>query len=1050
MYRRYFILTILLIPLFLTTPAATVTRLELSPVGAPEGPLIESRLAMEIESSSVGASAILEFEDILTDAEIQWAESQGISFVRRGSSIVNVGRIYSAETNDVAALSTLSELGLIRATSGTKQYVPSIASSVPAIGADEVWTNLNKNGGDVNGSGVTVAILDTGAKWTHPSFWRASPGVYQTRSDGPNYYVDLDNDSVPDSNEGPIRSEEGFSGSDFWYADDYMYINADGIPGFSYASGDRWIGGIDANDDDVITLGVESVVLLDVPKVAIVYDQENSNVYVRDVNLTLGVSVADWNGHGTHVASTVAGGQVGMTSYVGVAPGADLIIIESYLSSADILDGIAFAIENGADIINMSFSSYLGFLDGTDLEDMAVTEAFLRHGVMTVAAAGNMGDKSKHAHFSSDTGSIGTAMMYVSDPDPDDYPFLSLLWHSYDRDEHIILTPPGGEPIDIGAFSSIAQQSWPIDTEEFKGYVFTDINVRGLNNIIFQISDSEHNWENGVWNVTVTNEEGDPVWIDAYAWDGRWETNRLYFTTHVDFERTISSPATADLAIAVSAYDELSSGILSSSSKGPRIDGIPKPEVSAPGNNIRAAGDHTLWSERDGTSMASPHIAGVLALIRQAASTDSAWTAYSALVTGAGGTTDHYESASTSWGYGLTDPLWSVIQVIDSPGVDGSITDDWFGVETLFDDPIDASIIDGLDILSAKSFLDNDTMSLLVELRGTPDFQGSNVLSIGWDTDSNPSTGENGADILLNVTGGSSTVYDWNGSVYELSSLTADWWTDSSSVILRVDGVTLGTRGNISLRTHNSTMTNIDLAGPGTLTDFLWPVMTDISLESQDGSMLVHVAGNDRDSPKSLRTVSWSVVDGPLAILNSTSRAGKSEFTITIPENLYASDYLNSLTLNITSEGLTLHLPIMLLSTQFGTSLSFSAASLDRNIVRVGFLMNDLVTGHMTLDGFTLAAAVKVGFLSESGIWLNFTLTSSTGIYEFEISPTHFQLGSHEVYAIAIGQAVPGVEMYFATLTVVQDYTALAIGGGLAVACGAILFILRRRRGESV
>jgi hypothetical protein len=144
MYRRYFILTILLVPLFLT-PVSMAARLELDSIVGIEGPLIESRLRMEVKTSSTSASALLEFEDTLTPAEILRAESLGVKFVRRGSSIVNVGRIYSVEVSDIGSLEAISDLGLIRATSGTKQYVPSITSSVHAIGADDVWTNLNKD-----------------------------------------------------------------------------------------------------------------------------------------------------------------------------------------------------------------------------------------------------------------------------------------------------------------------------------------------------------------------------------------------------------------------------------------------------------------------------------------------------------------------------------------------------------------------------------------------------------------------------------------------------------------------------------------------------------------------------------------------------------------------------------------------------------------------------------------------------------------------------------------------------------------------------------------
>ena len=71
-------------------------------------------------------------------------------------------------------------------------------------------------------------------------------------------------------------------------------------------------------------------------------------------------------------------------------------------------------------------------------------------------------------------------------------------------------------------------------------------------------------------------------------------------------------------------------------------------------------------------------------------------------------------------------------------------------------------------------------------------------------------------------------------------------------------------------------------------------------------------------------------------------------------------------------------------------------------------------------------------------------------MYDFEISPSYFQLGSHEVYAIAIGEAVPGTEMHFATLTVVQDYSVLAIGVALLIVGCVVMVFMRRRRGDMI
>ncbi|MFI6503614.1 S8 family serine peptidase [Nonomuraea typhae] len=79
----------------------------------------------------------------------------------------------------------------------------------------------------------------------------------------------------------------------------------------------------------------------------------------------------------------------------------------------------------------------------------------------------------------------------------------------------------------------------------------------------------------------------------------------------------VSSPASADAALAVAAVDR-QDGTADFSSRGPRAgDHAVKPEISAPGTDIvaaKAGGGHIAHS---GTSMAAPHVAGAAAIVAQ-------------------------------------------------------------------------------------------------------------------------------------------------------------------------------------------------------------------------------------------------------------------------------------------------------------------------------------------------------------------------------------------------------------------------------------------------
>lgn len=79
----------------------------------------------------------------------------------------------------------------------------------------------------------------------------------------------------------------------------------------------------------------------------------------------------------------------------------------------------------------------------------------------------------------------------------------------------------------------------------------------------------------------------------------------------------ISAPACAENVIAV-ASGEPQRGIDYYSSRGPTASGLTKPDITAPGFLIRAAYVGGGYRDLLGTSMASPHIAGVAALMKEA------------------------------------------------------------------------------------------------------------------------------------------------------------------------------------------------------------------------------------------------------------------------------------------------------------------------------------------------------------------------------------------------------------------------------------------------
>lgn len=103
----------------------------------------------------------------------------------------------------------------------------------------------------------------------------------------------------------------------------------------------------------------------------------------------------DVDGHGTHVASIMAGsGAASGGRYKGVAPEATLLVGKvcagDECNESALLAGMQWAAEQGARVVNLSISQ--ADTPGRDLVEEAIDELSAKHGTLFVVAAGNDGD----------------------------------------------------------------------------------------------------------------------------------------------------------------------------------------------------------------------------------------------------------------------------------------------------------------------------------------------------------------------------------------------------------------------------------------------------------------------------------------------------------------------------------------------------------------------------------------------------------------------------------------------------------------------------------
>ena len=155
---------------------------------------------------------------------------------------------------------------------------------------------------------------------------------------------------------------------------------------------------------------------------------------------------------------------------------------------------------------------------------------------------------------------------------------------------------------------------------------------------------------------------------------------------------TASTPGSRTSSYSAGAYD-VTNTIASFSSRGAGQDGETKPNISAPGVNVRSAFPGSQYRAADGTSMAAPHVAGAIALL---------WSAAPGLVGDIGATRDLLDGSAVDtpddqcggtpgdnnvYGEGRLDAL----ALVDSAPVQDTGTLTLHAVDSATGDPVDGA-----------------------------------------------------------------------------------------------------------------------------------------------------------------------------------------------------------------------------------------------------------------------------------------------------------------------------------------------------------------------
>jgi minor extracellular serine protease Vpr len=447
-------------------------------------------------------------------------------------------------------------------------------NSVQFIGADKVHLLKAKgtNGEEVpmDGTGIRVGIIDTGIDFTHAMF-------------------------------GGAGTEEAFKA-----------INP-AQPSTGYPNA-KVVGGIDL-------VGTEYNAAS--PRM-------DRKIPVPDEN------PIDEGGHGTHVAGTVAGIGDGTNTYSGVAPGATLYALKVFgkdgsTGDAAVIAALEFAVDPNLDgnlndqlhVVNLSLGS------GYGTKHMMYAEAIrhlVRGGTSVVASAGNSGSEK---YIVGAPSVADEALSVAASVDFMDHNWkfgaISLGYPTGEREVTEAVEAATSKPldeiqslygklVDVGIGEAL--------TDDQKAALKGNIALIARGKITF--SDKIKNaQEAGAVAVIVTNNQDGAAF--GMGGDGKFEIPAVMITKALGVKAR-AQMATGDVFSDFKAPEkiekpQLIDTITGFSSRGPRsLDALMKPEISAPGEMVISAamGGGVKSVKMSGTSMAAPHMAGVMALMHQA------------------------------------------------------------------------------------------------------------------------------------------------------------------------------------------------------------------------------------------------------------------------------------------------------------------------------------------------------------------------------------------------------------------------------------------------